>query len=226
MTEYNYDIVSTISEYICQDCGSLLIHSNPLTLESMKDVHKQLCVVARQKIIAAEAAKASTQKATATVQKPSIASTTPPASVTPPTSGTATPAAAAAPAAGGGGNTTISLTGSGTNYSKVDGPIDPSFKSKRQVTGTFQGIKVWGPVDPPGQLGIWGTEVTVDFDICVADGACIEACPVNVYEWLNTPGHPASEKKPFMIREKDCIFCMACENVCPPQCVKIFQKGQ
>jgi NAD-dependent dihydropyrimidine dehydrogenase PreA subunit len=146
-----------------------------------------------------------------------------PAAITSTVSAAAAPAAAAA---GGGGSTTISLTGSGTNYSKVDGPIDPSFKSKRQVAGTFQGIKVWGPVDPPGQLGIWGTEVTVDFDICVADGACIEACPVNVYEWLNTPGHPASEKKPFMIREKDCIFCMACENVCPPQCVKIFQKGQ
>jgi NAD-dependent dihydropyrimidine dehydrogenase PreA subunit len=107
----------------------------------------------------------------------------------------------------------------------MDGPIDPGFKSSRQVVGSYQGIKVWGPVDAPGQLGIWGTEVTVDFDICVADGACIEACPVNVYEWLETPGHPASEKKPFMIREKDCIFCMACENVCPPQCVKIFQKG-
>jgi NAD-dependent dihydropyrimidine dehydrogenase PreA subunit len=136
------------------------------------------------------------------------------------------PAAAAnAAGGGGGGNTTISLTGSGTDYSKVDGPIDPSFKTKRQSAGTFQGIKVWGPVDPPGQLGIWGSEVCVDFDICVADGACIEACPVNVYEWLETPGHPASDKKPFMIREKDCIFCMACENVCPPQCVKIFQKG-
>ena len=132
----------------------------------------------------------------------------------------------AAKSSGGGGATTISLTGSGTTYSKVDGPIDPGFKSKRQVVGTFQDIKVWGPIDPPGQLGIWGTEVTVDYDICVADGACIEACPVNVYEWLDTPGHPASEKKPFMIREKDCIFCMACENVCPPQCVKIFQKGQ
>jgi NAD-dependent dihydropyrimidine dehydrogenase PreA subunit len=128
-------------------------------------------------------------------------------------------------ASGGGGDTSISLTGGGTNYSKVEGPIDPSFKTKRQPVGTFQGIKVWGPTDPPGQLGIWGTEVCVDFDICVADGACIEACPVNVYEWLETPGHPASEKKPFMIREKDCIFCMACENVCPPQCVKIFQKG-
>src|SRR5215467_3202365 len=127
--------------------------------------------------------------------------------------------------AASGGATTISLTGNGTSYSKMDGPIDPGFKSSRQVVGSYQGIKVWGPVDAPGQLGIWGTEVTVDFDICVADGACIEACPVNVYEWLETPGHPASEKKPFMIREKDCIFCMACENVCPPQCVKIFQKG-
>jgi NAD-dependent dihydropyrimidine dehydrogenase PreA subunit len=94
-----------------------------------------------------------------------------------------------------GGNTSISLVGTGNSYSKIEGPIDPDFKSKRQVTGAFQGIKVWGPVDPPGQLGIWGTEVTVDFDICVADGACIEACPVNVYEWLDTPGHPASEKK-------------------------------
>jgi NAD-dependent dihydropyrimidine dehydrogenase PreA subunit len=124
-----------------------------------------------------------------------------------------------------GGATTISLTGDGTSYSKVEGPIDPDFKSKRSVVGTFQGIKVWGEVDAPGRLGIWGSEVTVDFDVCVADGACIEACPVNVYEWLETPGHPASEKKPFMIREKDCIFCMACENVCPPQCVKIFNKG-
>jgi NAD-dependent dihydropyrimidine dehydrogenase PreA subunit len=123
-----------------------------------------------------------------------------------------------------GGNTTISLAGTGNSYSKIEGPIDPEFKSKRQVTGTYQGINVWGPIDPPGQVGIWGTEVTVDFDICIADGACIEACPVNVFEWLDTPGHPASEKKPFMIREKDCIFCMACENVCPPQCVKIFQK--
>ena len=124
-----------------------------------------------------------------------------------------------------GADTTISLRGTGTNYSKAEGPIDPDFKSKRQVVGTFKGIKVWGPIDPPGQLGIWGTQVTVDYDICIADGACIEACPVNVYEWLDTPGHPASEKKTFMAREKDCIFCMACENVCPPQCIKIFQKG-
>ena len=160
-------------------------------------------------------------RATTTASSPPSPSATPKpaASISP-------PPAPIAPTVGGSANTTISLTGNGTNYSKVDGPIDPGFKSKRQQAGTFQGIKVWGPLDAPGQLGIWGNEVCVDFDICIADGACIEACPVNVYEWLDTPGHPASEKKPFMIREKDCIFCMACENVCPPQCVKIFQKGQ
>ncbi|MGH9966010.1 MAG: hypothetical protein ACRD5E_14460, partial [Nitrososphaeraceae archaeon] len=59
----------------------------------------------------------------------------------------------------GSGNTTISLTGDGTSYSKVEGPIDADFKSKRSVVGTFQGIKVWGEVDAPGRLGIWGSEV-------------------------------------------------------------------
>jgi NAD-dependent dihydropyrimidine dehydrogenase PreA subunit len=137
------------------------------------------------------------------------------------------PASAMSPAAGAkgvSGDTTISLTGSGTDHSAVDGPIDMGFKSKRQPVGKFQGVEVWGPYDAPGQLGIWGTDVCVDFDICISDGACIDACPVNVYEWLDTPGHPASERKPFMIREKDCIFCLACENVCPPQAIKIFVK--
>ncbi len=123
-----------------------------------------------------------------------------------------------------GSDTTFSLTGSGTNYSVLEGPIDVSFKSNRKISGKFKNVSVWGPIDAPGQLGVWGDNVCVDFDICIGDGACIDACPVNVYEWLDTPGHPGSEKKPFMIREKDCIFCLACENVCPPQAIKIFQK--
>ena len=206
-------------EYMCESCGTLLMHSNQVTLDSMRDVHNQLCSVKRQNITIPIPAAPQNSIPNA---PPSLSNTP---SVSQPTN-SPTQQSNSAAASSPGGQTTISLTGNGTSYSKIEGPIDPEFKSKRQVTGTFQGIKVWGPVDAPGQLGIWGTEVTVDFDICVADGACIEACPVNVYEWLDTPGHPASEKKPFMIREKDCIFCMACENVCPPQCVKIFQKGQ
>ncbi|MGI0021024.1 MAG: 4Fe-4S dicluster domain-containing protein [Nitrososphaera sp.] len=202
---------ATVSEYVCDDCGTLLTHSNPITLQSMKEVHDQLCVVKRQKSRAAQVAAPAAPKPAAGMPAAAAAPTPAPAIAAP-----------AAPAAGG--NTTISLSGTGTSYAKVDGPIDVGFKSKRQIAGQFQGINVWGPLDAPGQLGIWGTNVCIDFDICVADGACIEACPVNVYEWLDTPGHPASDKKAFMVREKDCIFCLACENVCPPQAVKIFQK--
>ena len=202
-------------EFICIECGSLLTHSNELTLESMKEVHSQLCIIKRQKLIAAQSIQDISSKSSPILQSSvqvSQAAAKEPSSMAPSTTKPVI------------GETTISLTGSGTDHSKVDGPIDTSFKSKRQKAGKFKGISVWGPVDPPGQLGIWGDSVAVDFDICIGDGACIEACPVNVYEWLETPGHPGSEKKPFMAREKDCIFCLACENVCPPQAIKIYQK--
>lgn len=196
-------------QYVCADCGSLLIHTNPVTLGSMREVHEQLCVMKREKLISAQSIKdiPSTMVQTNTVSTVTES----------PRSGIAMESQQL-------GETSISLTGSGTDYSKVEGPIDTSFKSSRQKTGKFKGISVWGPVDAPGQLGIWGDSVCVDFDICIGDGACIEACPVNVYEWLETPGHPGSDKKPIMAREKDCIFCLACENVCPPQAIKIYQK--
>jgi NAD-dependent dihydropyrimidine dehydrogenase PreA subunit len=111
------------------------------------------------------------------------------------------------------------------------GPIDVEFKSKLKVTETFTApsssnkIKIYGPRKGNEVLGIWGENVAVDFDICIADGACIDACPVKVYEWADFPGNPSSEKKPLMAREPDCIFCLACENVCPVQAIKIFKKG-
>tara|TARA_Y100000780_G_C13633382_1_gene397476 strand:- start:6 stop:1052 length:1047 start_codon:yes stop_codon:yes gene_type:complete len=101
--------------------------------------------------------------------------------------------------------------------------IDINFRNNRQFTEDHSDHHIWGPVNSPEILGIHGTSVAVDFDICVADGACIEACPVNVFEWLETPGHPASEKKADPTRESECIFCMACETVCPPVAIKITQ---
>lgn len=111
------------------------------------------------------------------------------------------------------------------------GPIDVEFKSKLKVTETFTApsssnkIKIFGPRKGNEVLGIWGETVSVDFDVCIGDGACIDACPVKVYEWAEFQGNPASEKKPLMAREPDCIFCLACENVCPVQAIKIFKKG-
>jgi len=96
-------------------------------------------------------------------------------------------------------------------------------------------------------IGVSGTMVAVDWDSCVADGACIEACPVQVFQWYRTEkdvpavkaksqtfaGTGSSEKehradftdKADPIREHDCIWCMACVSVCPPQAIKVDQSN-
>jgi NAD-dependent dihydropyrimidine dehydrogenase PreA subunit len=111
------------------------------------------------------------------------------------------------------------------------GPIDVEYKSHMPASAPYtvasnkNVIKTWGRKgEDNGIMGVWGEFVSVDYDICIADGACIDACPVQVYEWFDTPGNPASDKKPLMAREPDCIFCLACEGVCPPQAIKIFQR--
>ncbi|MFZ0894474.1 MAG: ferredoxin family protein [Candidatus Nitrosopolaris sp.] len=35
-------------------------------------------------------------------------------------------------------------------------------------------------------VGVHGTMVAVDWDSCIADGSCIEACPGNVFQWYRT----------------------------------------
>ena len=103
--------------------------------------------------------------------------------------------------------------------------IDPDFQTNRKPAGTApEGYQIWGPVEPPTKLGIHGTWVAVDYDLCVADGACLDACPENVFEWRDTPGHPASAKKAAPAKEEACIFCMACESVCPVLAIKITPK--
>ncbi|MGQ0605533.1 MAG: 4Fe-4S dicluster domain-containing protein, partial [Candidatus Nitrosotenuis sp.] len=111
------------------------------------------------------------------------------------------------------------------------GPSDVEYKAHMPATIPYtiasnkNMIKTWGRVGTDNKnMGVWGEFVSVDYDICVADGACIDACPVSVYEWFDTPGNVSSEKKPLMAREPDCIFCLACEGVCPPQAIKIFQR--
>ena len=109
------------------------------------------------------------------------------------------------------------------------GPIDVDYKSHMPASKPYAAddhtIKTWGRRgEDNAVMGVWGEFVSVDFDICVADGACIDACPVSVYEWFDTPGSPASDKKPLMSKEPDCIFCLACEGVCPPQAIKIFEQ--
>lgn len=151
-------------------------------------------------------------------------------------------------------------------------PIDPDFPRNHQVIGKISHTDgehfhfFWGPgkvaeaaeneevkhaYEAHGEelvpLGVSGTMVAIDWDSCVADGACIEACPVQVYQWYRTehdvPAKEAinhqfagtgssvkEERKDYTdkadpIREHDCIWCMACVSVCPPQAVKVDQSN-
>ena len=104
-------------------------------------------------------------------------------------------------------------------------PIDPKFQKKRKKVEKEEGVAVWGPVDPPEKLGIRGTYVAVDWDVCEGCGVCLEVCPQQLYEWVETSGHPTSEKKAFPARELDCVQCYKCETKCPVQAIRIVYPG-
>jgi protein-S-isoprenylcysteine O-methyltransferase Ste14/NAD-dependent dihydropyrimidine dehydrogenase PreA subunit len=100
-------------------------------------------------------------------------------------------------------------------------PIDPNFQKNRKKVGKEEGVAVWGPLDPPEKLGIRGTYVAVDWDICEGCGICLETCPVNMYKWIETSGHRTSKRKAFPVKESDCAQCLACETKCPAQAIRI-----
>jgi NAD-dependent dihydropyrimidine dehydrogenase PreA subunit len=132
--------------------------------------------------------------------------------------------------------------------------IDGDFLSKSSeypVTGVHEGHNVRSEgvqrndangSPYPTSFGIHGTNVAVDWETCVADGQCTDVCPVNVFAWfLRGDGQGGSgndvkiEKdseqwnlyrtdKIDPLREGDCIFCMACETVCPTVAIKITPK--
>jgi NAD-dependent dihydropyrimidine dehydrogenase PreA subunit len=93
-------------------------------------------------------------------------------------------------------------------------PIDPDFQSSRTPSVVGQ-LKVWK--NSASAHGIFGTEVAVDFDLCVGDGACIEVCPVNVFDWHGD----GADRKAIPNRERDCIYCFGCEAVCPKSAIWI-----
>jgi len=151
-------------------------------------------------------------------------------------------------------------------------PIDPNFPVSHNVIGKRDSVDgehfylVWGPgrqaeaasdsrvkedyakrKEQLVPLGVHGTAVAVDWDSCIADGGCIEVCPVQVYQWYRTENDvPAiqmvngtssgtgscvkEERKDFTdksepVREHDCIWCMACVTVCPSSAIKVDQSN-
>jgi NAD-dependent dihydropyrimidine dehydrogenase PreA subunit len=102
--------------------------------------------------------------------------------------------------------------------------IDPSFENTYEEVDRHEDHRVW-TTDGEGltedKQGIHGTHATVDFDICIADGICLEDYPVDVFEWTDTLGHPESEIMAVPIYEDQCIDCMLCVDVCPVDAIDV-----
>ncbi|MHA1268290.1 MAG: 4Fe-4S dicluster domain-containing protein [Candidatus Helarchaeota archaeon] len=103
-------------------------------------------------------------------------------------------------------------------------PIDRNFKKNRIIVETHEGHNIWGPIEPPTKLGIHGTIVAVDLDICYGCLKCIEVCTVKVFVKFITHNHPVSKIKVDPINEDQCFFCLACELVCPIDAIRIERK--
>ncbi len=56
-------------------------------------------------------------------------------------------------------------------------PIDPNFQKNRKKVGKDEGITIWGPVNPPRKLGVRGSNVAVDWDVCTGCTICAKECP-------------------------------------------------
>ncbi|MDQ3718371.1 MAG: ferredoxin family protein [Thermoproteota archaeon] len=96
-------------------------------------------------------------------------------------------------------------------------PIDPNFQANRFPIA-YNTLKVWK--NASSTLGIYGTDVAVDFDSCIGDGACVEVCPVNVFDWYGC----GADRKALPIRERDCIYCFGCEAVCPKFAIRVTKQ--
>jgi NAD-dependent dihydropyrimidine dehydrogenase PreA subunit len=55
-------------------------------------------------------------------------------------------------------------------------PIDPNLMKKYPVTSENNEHAVRGEIKPPEKLGIHGTQVALDQDVCNDDGICISVC--------------------------------------------------
>jgi NAD-dependent dihydropyrimidine dehydrogenase PreA subunit len=126
-------------------------------------------------------------------------------------------------------------------------PIDPNFPKNHTTIEKFKDPLsdnfhlVWGPgklaeaasdqkvksayaengeeIKP---MGIHGTFVAVDW-------VCLLSCPVKVFEWYKNPGETGrNDRKDYTdkaspVKEADCIWCMACVEVCPTKAIKVDQ---
>ena len=103
-------------------------------------------------------------------------------------------------------------------------PIDELFREKYERVGEHHGHAVWKLYKNEKILGIHGTKVAVDLDICNGCMKCVKKCTVNVFTEFKTPDHPISKIKADPINEMNCFDCLVCLMICPVKAIDIKQE--
>jgi NAD-dependent dihydropyrimidine dehydrogenase PreA subunit len=62
-------------------------------------------------------------------------------------------------------------------------------------------------------------KVEIDLNKCDGDGACVDVCPVDVFELQEIEG----KTKAVVVDNDACIVCRACEVQCPQQAITVTE---
>ena len=58
-------------------------------------------------------------------------------------------------------------------------------------------------------------QIAIDYDKCVSDEECVNACPASVYEMV--------DEKPFVVDPDECLGCETCVEVCPEGAITVTE---
>ncbi len=70
------------------------------------------------------------------------------------------------------------------------------------------------------------SEIRLDEELCIGCGACVDACPMDVYEMSETGAKAVVRTGPARARKGhavDCIGCRRCEEACPVDAIEILR---
>jgi NAD-dependent dihydropyrimidine dehydrogenase PreA subunit len=60
------------------------------------------------------------------------------------------------------------------------------------------------------------TSIKIDKDMCNSCKTCVDACFLDVIRWDD------EEERPNVAYPEDCVWCLACEEACPVQCIEVI----